>query len=141
MISANTTITSLPPIPLAVSTEQEALDTAWRGVLLQGAFGYNDGNCIYANPESELQLSCAIGLCIATPYRYRLIGNVGLINELLDDNVIHTTISREFLRELQIAHDSAVSRYGDFKTDLVEFHNRLKDIADRFDLIAPEWSL
>ena len=140
MISANTTITSLPPIPLAVSTEQEALDAAWRGVQMQGAFGYNDGNCIYASSESEPQLSCAIGLCIAAPYRYRLIGATRLVDGLLHYNVIHTTISRVFLQQLQNAHDGAVNRHADFKSDLAQFHERLGDIANRFDLIAPEWS-
>ena len=138
MINANTTITSLPPIPLAVSTEQEALDAAWRGVLLQGAFGYNDDyeSCIYANPKSEPQLSCAIGLCIATPYRYRLIDEDRGVCTLSNNNIIHTTISQKFLQQLQITHDNAANRHG----DLAQFHKLLRDLADRFDLIAPEWS-
>lgn len=117
-------------------TEQELFDTAFAGMLKQGAYSYDNElhMCFYAQPGTGNR--CHVGL-LFTPEEAQGIekkmSGMGVVFALHGTR-LHPHI--RFLRDLQMVHDRLALRGLSF--DPVEYHAAMCVFAQRHGLNLPE---
>ena len=121
------------------TTKQEMLNQAVKGICDQGEPGW-DGGCLYRTDQG---LKCAVGCLIPDEIfsnpRSKEAWNTRTVATLIDHvpQFSDWKPEREFLIELQLAHDEAAEEDLDFKE---EFEKNIKKLSAKFGLEVPEFN-
>lgn len=130
-------------IKLLAKTNQEALTMSYNGLMRQGVKSEIKGDCIdICVYHLGKGVACGVGHLMKPKDRKKLNGGVfggqGIVNLVSSNLVDRGNISKEFLAELQDAHDSI-----DTDTKPEEFYiqvtHKYKDLAKLFGLELTEY--
>lgn len=115
-------------------TEQELFDTAFAGMVKQGAYGYDRGRCTYFDAHTGNR--CHVGL-LFTPEEAQAI-ELQYAGQGAYFAVRKTPLQpySEFLRRLQQVHDELADADDPF--DLAQYHAAMCIFAQRNGLTLPE---
>jgi len=125
-------------LKLITENKQELFNNAYHGVMKQGKPSIRpDGRCLYHGGKD---VACGIGHNLTPEDRAELdwLGEVSIQHLVITNRVRVKTVSIDFLRDLQVAHDNAVADSADGEDTFMNgFTKNMTNLAETYGLGLP----